>query len=256
VILDQILSHKQTEIEAIRERFADWAPPAQPPARRDFIGALRAPGVSLIAEFKRRSPSRGDIRADADPIEVARSYEGAGARALSVLTDAHFFGGAMAHLQRARASTGFPVLRKDFIVDRSQVAESASADGPDCLLLIAAALDVDRLRSLRRLAAECGQRTLVEVHKESELDVALESGAEVIGINNRDLKTFDVSLDTTLALRPRIPRDKLVVSESGIRSADDVRRLADAGVDAILVGEALMAASSPEQRIEELLSGA
>jgi indole-3-glycerol phosphate synthase len=170
-----------------------------------------------------------------------------------VLTDSDFFGGSMGDLRRARAAAGLPVLRKDFIIDPAQVAESAQEEGPDCLLLIVAALDAGRLRALRELAAACGQASLVEVHSEAEVDIALESGAEIIGINNRDLNTFKVSLDTTLALRPRIPRDRLLVSESGVHVADDVRRLADAGVDAILVGEALMAAPDAEEKIEELL---
>jgi indole-3-glycerol phosphate synthase len=212
--------------------------------------------VSLIAEFKRRSPSRGDINAGADPARVARAYAGAGAAALSVLTDDRFFGGSMEDLLATRGAAELPVLRKDFIIDPCQVAESSGADGPDCLLLIAAALEVGQLRALRELAARCGQAALVEVHNEEELEEALESGAEIVGINNRDLRTFEVSLEMTLSLRPRVPTGIPVVSESGIRAADDVRRLADGGVDAILVGEALMAADDPARRIEELMGAA
>jgi indole-3-glycerol phosphate synthase len=146
-----------------------------------------------------------------------------------------------------------PVLRKDFIIERSQIAESSGPDGPDCLLLIAAALEVEQLRELRELAGRCGQLALVEVHDEAELERALASGAEIIGINNRDLRTFEVSLETTLRLRPRLPPGIPVVSESGIRGPEEVRRLADAGVDAILVGEALMVADDPVAKIHELM---
>ena len=182
-------------------------------------------------------------------------YEQAGAAAMSVLTDEEFFGGTLGDLASARAAVKLPVLRKDFIIDRCQIAESAGADGPDCLLLIAAALDANELRALRGLAAQCGQAALVEVHDAAELERALESGAEIIGINNRDLQIFEVSLETTLKLRPRVPEGLLVVSESGIRTADDVRRLAEAGVDGMLVGEALMGAEDPAGKIEELLAG-
>jgi indole-3-glycerol phosphate synthase len=254
-MLERILEHKREEIAPLRKRLADWAPPQDAPKRRAFAEALRGKGVSLIAEFKRRSPSRGDIRPGADPAEVARTYEGAGAAAMSVLTDEEFFGGSLDYLKRARGAARLPVLRKDFIIDRCQIAESAGFDGPDCLLLIAAALDDEALRDLRELAARCGQAALIEVHDEAEVERAVASGAEIIGINNRDLKTFQVSLDATLRLRPRIPEGLLVVSESGIHTADDVRRLADAGVDAMLVGEALMSAEDPGRKIEELLAG-
>ena len=255
VILDRILEHKRTEIAPLREQYAAWQAPTQPPPRRDFAAALRSDGVSLIAEFKRRSPSRGEIRPGADPVHMAHTYERAGASAVSVLADSHFFGGSLQDVVAAREACSLPVLRKDFIIDECQIAESAGPDGPDCLLLIAAALDVGQLRSLRELAARCGQVALVEVHDEAELDRALESGAEILGINNRDLRTFDVSLETTLRLRPRLPEGVLVVSESGIRTGEDVRRLADAGVDAMLVGEALMADEDPGRKIEELLAG-
>ena len=254
-MLETILAHKGEEIAPLRERFADWAPPQEAPKRRPFAEALRGEGISLIAEFKRRSPSRGHIRPGADPAAMARAYERAGAAAMSVLADERFFGGSLEDVGRARGASRLPVLRKDFIVDPCQIAESAGPDGPDCLLLIAAALDDEALRSLRETAAQCGQAALVELHDEAEVERALASGAEIIGINNRDLKTFEVSLDTTLRLRRRIPEGLPVVSESGIHSADDVRRLADAGVDAMLVGEALMAAEDPVRKIEELLAG-
>jgi indole-3-glycerol phosphate synthase len=253
LILDRILVEKRKEVEALRERYRDWRPPAAPPVRRDFRAALRGEGIALIAEFKRRSPSRGEIRPAADPIGMARSYEAAGAAALSVLTDERFFGGSLADLNVVRGAVELPVLRKDFIIDPCQVAESALPEGPDALLLIAAALEGERLRSLRRMAELCGQAALVEVHTEQEVDRALESGAEIIGINNRDLRTFEVSLDTTFRLRPRIPSTVTVVAESGVHSRDDVVRLSEAGVDAVLVGEALMTADDPGEKIQELL---
>jgi indole-3-glycerol phosphate synthase len=255
MILDEILAHKRREVQLLRKRFADWEPPAAPPARRAFADALRGAGsgIALIAEFKRRSPSRGGIRPGALPAEIALAYQQAGATALSVLTDERYFGGSMNDLIAARNAVTLPVLRKDFVIDPSQIAESAGQQGPDCVLLIAAALTVGQLRDLRELAARCGQDALVEVHDEVELDLALESGAAMIGINNRDLRTFEVHLETTLRLRPRVPAGVPVVSESGIRGRDDVERLADAGVDAMLVGEALMAAEDPDAKVRELL---
>ncbi|MFB3882818.1 MAG: indole-3-glycerol phosphate synthase TrpC [Armatimonadota bacterium] len=268
MILDEILAHKQREIEPLRERFADWEPPAAPPARRPFAvgrGVREAceksagftdpapHSIALIAEFKRRSPSRGEIRPGALPAEIARTYEQAGASAISVLTDGRYFGGSIDDLLAARAAAALPVLRKDFIIDACQIAESAIEDGPDCVLLIAAALTVSQLRDLRELAAACGQDALVEVHDEAELDRALESGARLIGINNRNLRTFQVSLETALRLRPLVPTGIPVVAESGIRTRDDVKRLEDAGIDAMLVGEALMASEDPAAKVRELL---
>ncbi len=272
MILDEILAHKRNEIEGLRRRYADWAPPTVTTARRGFKEAICAASeeqenprlrsgqasscptkVALIAEFKRRSPSRGGIRPGALPTEIARAYQQAGATAISVLTDARYFDGGLQDLTAARGAVSLPVLRKDFIIDRCQIAESSRPDGPDCLLLIAAALETSELRELREVAARCGQDALVEVHDEAELDRALESGAEIIGINNRNLKTFEVSLDTTIRLRPRMPAGMPVVAESGIHTREDVLRLADAGIDAMLVGEALMAAEDPGAKVRELL---
>jgi indole-3-glycerol phosphate synthase len=258
MILDRILDRKRAEVAVLRDRFAGWTPPAAPPARRDFRGALRrADGrISLIAEFKRRSPSKGDLGGGRDPVATARAYEQAGAAALSVLCDETFFGGTLTDVTAARAAVARPVLRKDFIIDECQIAESSGSEGPDALLLIAAALDGGSLRSLRSLAVSCGHAVLVEVHDEAELERALESGADIIGINNRDLRTFAVSLETTLRLRPRIPADATVVAESGIRTRDDVARLQDAGVHAMLVGEALMTARDVGAKVRELLGEA
>jgi len=249
MILDDIIAHKRREVERLA---AGPASPRRWP-RRDFAAALKQPGVSLIAEFKRRSPSKGDIRPDADPTQTARLYQEAGAAAVSVLTDARFFGGSMDDLHAAREACALPVLRKDFIIHPAQVVQSAGEQGPDCLLLIAATLSGDELKQLRKLIAACGQAALVEVHDEGDLEKALAAGAEMIGINNRDLRTFEVSLETTMRLRPRVPQGIPVVSESGIHRRDDVRRLEDIGVDAILVGEALMASDDPKGKIEELM---
>jgi len=258
MILDRILDQKKKEVAELRKRFTGWTPPAAPPTRRDFRGALRrADGrIALIAEFKRRSPSKGDLGAGRDPVATVKEYERAGAAALSVLCDEVFFGGALADAIVARTAVTLPVLRKDFIIDRCQIAESSGSEGPDALLLIAAALEGEQIRSLRDLAASCGQAALVEVHNDAELDRALEIGADIIGINNRDLRTFEVSLETTLRLRPRIPADVTVVAESGIRTRDDVARLQDAGVHAMLVGEALMTALDVEAKVRELLGEA
>jgi indole-3-glycerol phosphate synthase len=254
MILDEIIAQKRAEVAALRDWFIyEWGPPVAHP-RRDFAGALKAPGLSLIAEFKRRSPSKGELGPDADPARAARAYEAAGAAAVSVLTDARFFGGSMGDLEAARAACSLPVLRKDFIIDPAQIAQSAGAEGPDCLLVIASVLTAWELRDLRSYwAADCGQAALVEVHNELELERALESGAEMIGINNRDLRTFEVSLETTLRLRPRIPAGIVVVSESGVHTRGDVQRLEEAGVDAILVGEALMTSDDPRRKVEELM---
>ncbi len=253
MILDEILEHKRQEIATLRGQYAEWSPPAQPPVRREFVAALRRPGMSLIAEFKRRSPSKGDIQLGADPEQVARCYEECGAAAISVLTEGRFFGGGLDDLLAARGACQLPVLRKDFLIDPVQFAPSAGPEGPDCVLLIATALSTEQLRALRELAAQCGQAALAEVHDERELARALESGAEIIGINNRNLQTFEVSLETTLRLRPRVPAGLPVVAESGIRCHEDVRRLTDAGVDAMLVGEAVMATGDPRRKIAELL---
>lgn len=234
-------------------RYAGWEPPTRPPARRDFRAALQGDGIALIAEFKRGSPSRGPLAENADPAPTTRRYQEAGAAALSVLTESNFFGGQLADLVAARRASSLPALRKDFIIHPCQLVESSGREGPDAVLLIAAALTEGELRSLVELARILGQAPLVEVHDEAELDAALASGADLIGINNRDLRTFEVSLETTLRLRPRIPPGVTVVSESGIRSRGDVLRLVEAGVDAMLVGEALMTASDPASAIKALL---
>jgi indole-3-glycerol phosphate synthase len=221
---------------------------------RDFAAALQRDGVSLIAEVKKASPSRGVIRVDFDPVEVARIYADSGADAISVLTEGRRFGGNPDHLVAvvdALGPSGPPVLRKDFIVDPYQVYE-ARALGADCVLLIAALLGQSELMDMLHLSHALGMRCLVEAHDEAELDTAVDSGALIIGINNRDLRTLHVDLATYERLRPRVPAGRLVVSESGIRRREDVERLAACGVDAVLVGEALMSAADIGSRVREL----
>jgi indole-3-glycerol phosphate synthase len=206
----------------------------------------------VIAEHKRRSPSRGAIREDLEPAEVARGYEKAGAAALSVLTDEPFFGGRIEHLVAARAATSLPVLRKDFVVDPWQIWEARAA-GADAVLLIVAALEDDELSSLLALAGEAGLDALVEVHDRDELDRALGAGARIVGVNNRNLKTLEVSLDTALSLAPAIPDDVVAVAESGIGTADDIRRLRESGFAGFLIGERLMTAPDPGAALRSLL---
>jgi indole-3-glycerol phosphate synthase len=208
--------------------------------------------VNVIAEFKRRSPSRGTLRDDLPPASAAQAYESAGAAALSVLTEPEFFGGTLDDLRQARAATTLPVLRKDFVVDPYQVWEAWIA-GADAVLLIVAALSGPEMRALFDTAREAGIDALVEVHDEDELVRALEAGAVLVGVNNRDLRTLEVSLETSLALASRIPDDVVAVAESGIRTGEDVRRLRSAGFDAFLVGEHLMTAPDPGEALRGLL---
>jgi indole-3-glycerol phosphate synthase len=224
------------------------------PTPLNFSGALMADEMRLIAEVKKASPSRGLLRADFDPVATARAYAQNGAAAVSVLTDVHFQG-SLDHLMAVKDAlrpTGVPVLRKDFIFDPYQVYESRVA-GADAILLIVAILDLRRLRELLALAASLWLQCLVEVHNTAELRTALEAGAEVIGVNNRDLHTFRTDLTVTEALAPQVPRGRIVVSESGISGRQDLLRLRRAGVHAVLVGEALMTAPDIGAKLRELL---
>ncbi|RPH42777.1 MAG: indole-3-glycerol phosphate synthase TrpC [Burkholderiales bacterium] len=257
-VLKRILAVKAEEIEAARSRVplaalrreAEAAGRADDRARalRGFEAALRAKLAAgrsaVIAEVKKASPSKGVLRADFDPAAIAASYERGGAACLSVLTDVGFFQGAPEYLVAARAACGLPALRKDFLIDEYQVYE-ARAWGADCVLLIAAALDDARLAALEACALGLGMDVLVEVHDAAELDRALRLRTPLLGINNRDLRTFDVSLETTLSQLHRIPPDRLVVTESGILAQADVLRMREAGVGAFLVGEAFMRAPDP-----------
>jgi indole-3-glycerol phosphate synthase len=219
---------------------------------RPFSEALVREGISLIAEMKRASPSRGPIRPGASVTEVVQAYEAAGASACSVLTEGEHFGGSLDDLVEARAACRLPLLRKDFIVDPYQIVEARAA-GADAVLLIVAAVGGDRLSELMRAAGDNGMDALVEVHDEDEVEAAVEAGAELIGINNRDLHSLKVDLRTTFRLLADVPAGTLVVAESGITSREDVRELEDAGVDAILVGEALMMADDPTEAVRALL---
>ena len=225
---------------------------------RGFANAIAAAiargDAAVIAEIKKASPSKGVIRADFDPAAIARSYEAGGATCLSVLTDVDFFQGADAYLQQARAACSLPVLRKDFVIDRYQVYE-ARALGADCILLIVAALDDAALLALSVLAAELGMDVLVEVHDADELERAADLPVRMIGINNRNLRTFDVSLDTTLALRERVPADRVLVTESGIATTVDVARMRAADVHAFLVGETFMRVEDPGSELRRLFAG-
>jgi indole-3-glycerol phosphate synthase len=236
--LEQIVARTREEVQERKRRVPLGALP-DPPARRSFIQPLQRPGVSLIAEHKRSSPSAGVIREDLQLEDVVTAYERGGASALSILTEGPSFGGSLEDLRAARSASSLPILRKDFIVDPYQVHESL-AWGADAILLIVAALSPAELVELRGTARERDLAALVEVHDERELDVALQAGAQLIGINNRDLKTLEVDTARTFQLREQIPPGVLVVAESGFRSRAEVDELQAAGVNAVLIGEALM----------------
>jgi len=257
-ILRRILATKRAEVEAARASvpLAEMERRARAAAApRDFVGALRAKIAAgepaVIAEIKRASPSKGLLREHFDPAAIARSYAAAGAACLSVLTDREYFQGAPAHLAEARAACALPVLRKDFIVEPYQVYE-ARALGADCILLIAAALAAGDMRGLEQLAQGLGMAVLVEVHDAAELEAALALRTPLLGINNRDLRSFETRLETTLELLGRVPADKLVVTESGILTASDVARMREAGVGAFLVGEAFMRVPDPGNALRTL----
>lgn len=222
---------------------------------RNFAAALAGGGLSVIAELKKASPSRGLLRPDFRPREIAQSYQQAGASALSVLTEEEYFQGSLNDLKTARQAVHLPVLRKDFIIDEYQVYESAAA-GADAFLLIVAALQDKDLRHFLELAERLRIAALVEVHTAEELDRAIDSGAQVIGVNNRDLNTLEVSLETSFLLREKIPPRRLAVSESGIKTGADLEKLAKAGFDAVLIGEHLMLAGDPGEELSRLLRSA
>jgi indole-3-glycerol phosphate synthase len=217
----------------------------------DFAAVLRASGLAVIAEVKQRTPSMGVLTEDYRPSSLAASYDRGGAAAISVLTHVASFGGSIEDLDAVRGATGLPILRKDFISDPYQIVE-ARAHGADAVLLIVAALRAAELADLLRVATRHGLAALVEVHDEGEARMAVEAGAQVIGVNHRDLRTFDVDLALTERLRPLIPHDRVLVAESGIKGREDARRMREAGADAILVGEVLMRATDPAAVIREL----
>jgi len=254
-ILAKICAAKRREIEELtpgmRCAFRDAAERQPPP--RGFRAALAAAQtVALIAEVKKASPSAGVIRADFDPVAIARAYERSGAACISVLTDRPFFQGDPSYLSRVREAVDLPLLRKDFILDPVQVAE-ARALGADACLLIVAALEPPALADLMAAVGALGMDALVEVHNEEELNAALDAGADLVGINNRDLRTFEVSLEVSERLAPMLPDSAVTVAESGIKTRADVERLKACGIDAILVGETLMRAEDIESAARALL---
>jgi indole-3-glycerol phosphate synthase len=259
-VLERIVAVKRAEVAAAKHRVAQAelerrARAAAAP--RDFVGALRAKlsagHAAVIAEIKRASPSKGLLRADFDPAGIAASYENGGAACMSVLTDREFFQGSEAHLQAARAACRLPALRKDFILEPYQVFESRAL-GADCILLIAAALTGEAMRELESIAAALGMAVLVEVHDAGELAAALELKTPLLGINNRNLRTFETRLETTLDLLARVPPQRVVVTESGILGPQDVARMRARGVHAFLVGEAFMRAPDPGAALAQLFA--
>lgn len=233
-----------------RDRFEETIAAYTP---RDFLAALRGPRLSVIAEMKQRTPSMGELSDNYRPAELAHAYAEGGAAAISVLTHMAGFGGRVEHLRMVRAATDLPILRKDFVTDPFEVAE-ARACGADAVLLIVAALEPQQLKDLVAVTKSRGLAALVEVHDESEASTAIEAGAQAIGVNHRDLRTFSVDLGLTERLRKVIPKEVALVAESGIRSPEDARRMREAGADAILVGEELMRSVDPAARIKELTS--
>ncbi len=253
-ILERIVAHKRKELAAVRESLGvlEARAEAATAERRDFQAALLRNQPGIISELKQASPSKGLLCLDYDPAGIAASYERGGAAALSVLTDLEYFRGSLGDLAIARAATTVPVLRKDFTIDRYHVVEAA-AHRADAILLIAAILTDEELRSYREMAEAYRMAALVEVHDEEELDRAIASGARIIGVNNRDLRTFEVRLETSLRLAAKMPAGAIAVAESGIRTSADIRRLREAGYHAFLVGEHLMTSADPAEALRELI---
>ena len=259
-ILNKILETKRGEVAAAQANTALAAMQAlaeSAPKTRDFVGAIRAKiavgKAAVIAEIKKASPSKGVIRTDFKPAEIAKSYEQGGAACLSVLTDEQYFQGSVEYLKQARTACKLPVLRKDFMIDAYQVYE-ARAMGADCILLIAAAIDLAKMRELESIAHKLGMAVLVEVHNGEELTLALQLETPLLGINNRNLRTFDVTLDTTLELLPHIPQGKIVVTESGIFTSEDVKLMRNNNVHTFLVGEAFMRQNDPGAELKKVFS--
>lgn len=259
-ILQRIVTAKAAEVAAARREkplaeVSAEARGAAPP--RDFLAAMRARlacgAAAVIAEIKKASPSKGVLRPHFEPAAIAASYERHGAACLSVLTDAEFFQGKLDDLRAARAACGVPVLRKDFMIDAYQVFESRAA-GADCILLIAAALETSKMQELEGVARELGLAVLVEVHNAAELEAALTLETPLVGVNNRNLGTFETRLETTLELLPRIPGERLIVTESGILGPNDVARMRASGVGCFLVGEAFMRAGDPGNELARLFA--
>lgn len=258
-LLKAIVAATRTRVAAARarvpERELESAMSRVPPPR-GFRRRLSQAGKQVIAECKRRSPSRGVLRRHYDPVAIASSYQSAGAAAISVLTEPAFFDGALSHLEDVRSAVTIPILRKDFTVDTYQLLEARAA-GADAVLLIVAALEPDALQSLHQAARQLDLDVLVEVHDEGELQTAIDAGADLIGVNNRNLRTLDVSVDASFRLAPQMPRNAIAVAESGLKTPDDLDRLQAAGYHAFLVGERFMAAPDPGEALRALVgSGA
>lgn len=258
MILDDIVSYRKKQLEYEKEVMGEKevmdraAEDERIP--KDFLGALQKSGLSVIAEVKKASPSKGVICEDFTPIGIAKEYEKAGADAVSVLTEEHYFKGSSQYLQAIREKVDLPILRKDFIIDAYQIYESLII-GADAVLLIAALLDSSTITRFMRIADTLGLACLVEVHNEKELRTALDAGARMIGINNRDLKTFEVDLQTTQRLAKLTPTDRVVVAESGIVTNADMKAIFSYGADAVLVGEALMRSDNMKEKLAELRQG-
>lgn len=253
MILDTIVARKRQEVAELKKTGLRGPAGAIDPPRGFHRALVSGPGVAVIAEVKKASPSKGIISEDFDPVQIARRYKAGGARAISVLTDVDFFQGAIDYIPLVRQAVDLPVLRKDFIIDPVQI-EEASLYGADAVLLIAAILDTLQLRDYRQMAEERAMDVLVEVHDEQELAAALQAESRLIGINNRNLKTFAVDLETTFSLKRLIPETIPVVSESGIASRDDMARLQAAGISAALIGESLMRSADQSNTLQEFLS--
>jgi indole-3-glycerol phosphate synthase len=250
--LKEILAEKEREVDGLKKGGLTRITGDPLPPVRDFKGALSAPGkMNLIAEIKFASPSAGVIREKVDPLSVGRMYEEAGAAAISLLTDQKFFGGDLNNLPLLKKAVSLPILRKDFIVDAIQIQESSSW-GADAILLIARILTTEQLKEYLEICRSFGMAALTEIHDQDDLDKALECGAEIIGINNRDLDTFEIRLNTTLELAPRIPEGYVKVSESGIYNGEDVHPLKQVGIQAILVGTSLMESQDIGKKAREL----
>ena len=254
-ILDTIVATKEQEVELLRSNgihLPKGFEEAQPDGPRGFKKALLTfDGVSVIAEVKKASPSKGVICADFDPVKIATNYETNGAQAVSVLTDVDYFQGSLAYMMQVRNAIKLPVLRKDFIIDELQIKEAHKC-GADAILLIAAILGINQMQEYKHQAAELGMDSLVEVHDEKETEKALEAGSDLIGVNNRNLKDFSMDLETTFRLKKMIPSDIPVVSESGLKTKDDFARLRDEGIAAALIGETLMRAGANSDLLDSL----
>ncbi len=258
MVLDEILAQKKKEVRQAKEKVSGEEIITKTvglPRRRDFKSAIAKPGqISLIAEIKKASPTRGIIREDFDPVEIARIYQDSGAQALSVLTDEQFFKGSLQYLEQVRKVVAIPILRKDFIIDDYQIYQSFLA-GADAVLLIAAVLSKDKIASLSSIADGLGMSSIVEIHSAEDLSKIEKLNIQIVGINNRDLTSFKTDFGATERLIKLLPKDKVIISESGIKTSQDVKRLKNLGVKAVLIGEVFMASADISGKIKEIMRG-